>query len=145
MNAAAPPERAGHGRHHRLVTVVADAHSDAPAEIDPLDAFEKAMHEMLPRLLAVGNNIDAGVLLKLQRDQGRVALALLKALALEPPRRPQDAGLGEPRRLRQAAGDGGFQHAIPPAICRHSSRAASRASRSVVLADARLRASAASS
>ena len=48
-------------------------------EIDAVDAFEKAVHEMLPRLLAVADDVDAGVLLELQREQRGVALALARA------------------------------------------------------------------
>ena len=66
---------AGHRRHHRLVAVVADAHLDLVGEVDAVDEFEKAVHEMLPRLFAVGDDVDAGVLLKLQRQQRRVELS----------------------------------------------------------------------
>jgi hypothetical protein len=37
---------------------------------------EKALHEVLTRLLAIGNNIDPGGRLLLQRHQRRVALSL---------------------------------------------------------------------
>jgi hypothetical protein len=89
---------------HRLVAVVADAHLDA-FEVDAVDRFEKAVHEMLARLLAVGDDVDAGVLLQLEREERGVALGLGQLLAFEPPRRPQLVGLGEPGRFRQAAGD----------------------------------------
>ena len=75
VHAAAELERPGHRRHHRLVAVVADAHLDLVGEVDAVDEFEKAVHEMLPRLLAVGDDVDAGVLLQLQRQQRRVELA----------------------------------------------------------------------
>ena len=88
VHAAAPAERPGDGRHHRLVAVVSDAHPHPLREVDALDAFEKAMHEMLPRLLAVADDVDPGILLQLQRQQGRVALPLIERLAVEPPRRP---------------------------------------------------------
>src|SRR6266581_1847652 len=64
------------GRHHRLVAVGADADLDLAREIDPIDEFEKAVHEMLARLLAVGDDVDAAILLQLEREQGRVALGV---------------------------------------------------------------------
>ncbi len=69
-----PRSRSGavDGRHHRLVAVVADAHLDPPGEIDPLDVLEKAVHEMLARLLAVADDVDAGILLQLDREQRRI-------------------------------------------------------------------------
>jgi hypothetical protein len=51
---------------------------------------------MLPRLFAVGDDVDAGVLLKLQRQQRRVELSGGEVAAAEPPLRPQLVGLGEP-------------------------------------------------
>ena len=68
------------------------------------------MHEMLTRLLAVGDDVDAGILLHLQREQRRVALAFGERLAVEPPRRPQLARLGKPGGFRQTAGDRRFEH-----------------------------------
>ena len=107
MHAALELERAGDGRHHRLVAVVADAHLDLAVEIDAVDEFEKAVHEMLARLLAVADDVDAGVLLLLDGEQGGVELGGGELVARELPRRPQLVRLGEPGRLRQAAGDGG--------------------------------------
>src|SRR3954447_21399996 len=164
MHAAPPPERAGDGRHRRLVAVVADAHPHPLLEIDALDAFEKAVHEMLPRLLAVAD--DPSVFLELQREQGRVALALGQRVAIEPPRRPQASRLGQPGRLWQAAGNRGFEHAddlfstgfaLPDYTGRkpcgihaaghplHNSSALSRVSRSPAAAGARFCATAANS
>src|SRR5436190_1874985 len=62
------PQRSGDGRHFRVVAIVADAHRDPPGKIDTLDVFEKAVYEVLTRLLAIGDNIDPGVLLLLQRQ-----------------------------------------------------------------------------
>ena len=111
MHAALELERAGDGRHHRLVAVVADAHLDLAGEIDAVDEFQKAVDEMLARLLAVGDDVDAGVLLQLDREQRGVELASREIGAVEPPLRPQLVRLGEPGRFRQAAGDGGRKHA----------------------------------
>ena len=110
VDAVAPAQLAGDGRHRRLVAVVANADAHPAGEIDALDAGEKAVHEMLTRLLAVGDDVDAGILLNLQREQRRVALALGERLAVEPPRGPQLARLGKPGRFRQTAGDRGFEH-----------------------------------
>jgi hypothetical protein len=62
------PQRSRDGRHFRIVAIVANAHRDPPGKIDTLDAFEKAVHEVLTRLLAIGDNIDPGVLLLFQRQ-----------------------------------------------------------------------------
>ena len=112
VHAVAQPQRAGDCRHHRLVAVVADAHFDAPAEVDPFDILQEAVHEMLPRLLAVGDDVDAGVLLQLDRQQRRVALRCGECVARQLPRRPQHVRLGEPGGFRQTAGDRGFEHAL---------------------------------
>ena len=79
VHAALELERAGDGRHHRLVAVVADAHLDLVGEVDAVDEFQEAVHEMLARLLAVGDDVDAGVLLQLHRQQGGVELAAARS------------------------------------------------------------------
>src|SRR5436853_4779144 len=93
----------GDHRHHRVVAVVADPHLHLAAEIDALDELEEAVDEVLPRLLAVGDDVEPGVLLRLEPEERGVALRLLQLLARRPPGRPELARLGEPRRLRQAA------------------------------------------
>ena len=65
MDAALQPQRRHHLRHHRLVAVFADSHLDLVGEIDALDLLQEAMDEMLPRLLALGDDVDAGVFLQL--------------------------------------------------------------------------------
>jgi hypothetical protein len=82
------PKLAGDCRHHRLVTVGADPDFDLAGEIDPIDEFEKAMDEMLARLLAVGHDVDAAVLLQLEGEQRGVALGLVELGACHAPRRP---------------------------------------------------------
>ena len=59
----APAQLTGDGRHVGFVAVVADADAHAAGEIDTLDPGQKPVHEMLTRLLAVGDDIDAGILL----------------------------------------------------------------------------------
>ena len=54
------------------------------------------MDEVLARLLAVGDDVDAGILLQLDREKRRVALAGFEFGTTEPPRRPQLVGFGEP-------------------------------------------------
>src|ERR1700731_1042794 len=105
MRGAAAPQLAGDHRHQRLVAVVADPDADPAVEIDAFDPFEKAVDEMLARLLAVADDVDPGIFLELERDEGGVALALDQRLALEAPGRPQHARLGQPGRLRERAGD----------------------------------------
>ena len=65
------------------------------------------MHEMLPRLLALGDDVDAGVLLRLEPDERGIALGLGERFALELPARPELARLGEPAGFGEAAGDRG--------------------------------------
>ena len=71
------------------------------------------MDEMLARLLAVADDIDAGVLLHFDGDQRGVVLGGGKLFALQTPRRPQFVRLREPGGFWQAAGDGGGkQHQV---------------------------------
>ena len=74
VNARAQPRRAGDGRTHRLVAIVADAHFDAALEVDAFDGFEEAVDEMLTRLLAVGDDVNARIFL--QFDASSVASSL---------------------------------------------------------------------
>ena len=78
MHASLEAQRAGDRRHHRLVAVGADADLDLAREVDAVDEFEKAVHEMLARLLAVGDDVDAAILLQLEREQGGVALGVVE-------------------------------------------------------------------
>ena len=110
MHAAFQAQRAGDRRHHRLVAVAADSHLDLVAEVDAFDEFEEAVDEVLARLLAVADDVDAGIFLHLDREQRGVELAGFEIGAGEPPLRPQLVRLGEPCRFRQAAGDGGRKH-----------------------------------
>ena len=68
------------------------------------------MHKMLPRLLAIADDVDTAILLDLQREERRVALAFSERDAIEAPSGPQFLRLGEPGRFRQAAGDCRFEH-----------------------------------
>src|SRR6185369_16855026 len=108
---AAGVQRAGDDRDHRLVAVGADADLDLVLEVDAGELLEEAVHEVLARLLAVAHHVDAGVLLELDREQRRVELGGGELGAGQSPRRPQAIGFGEPGRFRQAAGDGGGEHA----------------------------------
>ena len=115
MHAAFQLQRRHHLRDHRLVAVLADAHLDPVGEVDAVDLFQKAVHEVLPRLFALGEDIDAGVFLYLYRQQRGVALGAGKLVALGLPWRPQHVRLGQPFRLRQGACDGGWkQHGSLP-------------------------------
>jgi hypothetical protein len=107
MDAALQPQRRHHLRHHRLVAILADTHLDLVGEIDALDLLQETVHEMLARLFALGDDIDAGILLQLDRQQGGVVLGTGQDLARRFPGRPQRIGLGQPFRLRQGARDGG--------------------------------------
>ena len=75
VDAATQRQRARDGRHHRLVALLADAHFDTLGEVDAVHEFEEAVDEMLARLLAIGDDVDAGILLNLDGEKRRVALA----------------------------------------------------------------------
>ncbi len=92
VHPAAQTQRRDHRRHHGVIAVVADAHLDLVLEVDAFDRFEETVHEVLPRLLAVADDVDAGVFLRLDPQQRRVALALGQRLTRELPLRPQLVG-----------------------------------------------------
>jgi len=103
MHARTQAQRTNHRRTHRLVAVVTDAHFDVFIEIDALNRFEKAMHEVLARLFAVADDVDSGIFLNLDGEQSCVVLGGGELFALEAPWRPELVGLGKPSRLGQAA------------------------------------------
>ena len=88
MHTALQPQLADDLRHHGFVAVGADPHLDLVGEVDAVDELEKAVHEVLARHLAVGDDVDAGVLLLLQRKQCRVRLGGGKLVAGGLPLRP---------------------------------------------------------
>ena len=63
MDAAAAPHGPDDSRYLHLVAVVANSHGDAASEIDALDLLEKPVDEMLPRLLAIGYDVDPRIFL----------------------------------------------------------------------------------
>ncbi len=130
------------GRHQRTIPVGADALAGTrrPKSM-PSVLSRKPWTKSLARLLAVADDVDPGIFLKLEGEEGGVALRLAERLARWAPGRPQHARLGQPGRLRQRAGDCRFEHGPPD----HSSNAASNASRSASPAGARLEATPASS
>src|SRR5258706_2355486 len=103
MNAPLKAKTSYDSGHHGVVAVVANANCHLVLEVDALDGLEKPVHEVLPRLLAVGDDVDAGVLLLLQPEQRGVALRALELHARGAPGRPELVGFGEPAGLRQAA------------------------------------------
>ncbi len=111
VHGAAAPERPRHRRHLRLVAVVADPHGDFLRVIDAVDLRQEAVDEVDAAHLAVAHDVDAGVLLHLEREERGVGLRLGERVgALRDPRRPEHLGLREPGGLRQAAGNGGLEH-----------------------------------
>ncbi len=96
MNAPLQAQRRHHLRHHRLVAVGADSHLHLVGKIDALDVLQEAVHEMLPRLLPLGDDVDPRIFLQLDRKQGGVALGGGKLLGRRLPRRPQAIRLGKP-------------------------------------------------
>ena len=100
----------GDGRHLGLVAVGANADHGLARKIDAVEIGKEAVHEMRARLLAVADDVDAGILLELHGEHRRVELALLERLSLEPPSRPEPLLFGEPDRLRKAACDRRLEH-----------------------------------
>ncbi|MGY4429082.1 hypothetical protein ACVWWO_001559 [Bradyrhizobium sp. F1.13.1] len=83
-------------------------------EVDALDLLQETVDEMLPGLLALGDDVDPGILLDLDGKHRRIALGADELFALRLPGRPEHVGFGEPFRLRQGAGDRGWkQHGGP--------------------------------
>jgi hypothetical protein len=110
VHAPLEPQRRHHLRHHGFIAVRANPHLDLMFGIDPLYALKKAVHEVLTRLFAVADDVDAGILLLLDGEQRGIPLGGCERLALEAPGCPQLVGLRQPGRLRQAAGDCGLEH-----------------------------------
>src|SRR5262245_2459018 len=96
VHTAFETQRADDAWHHCLVAVVADAHLDLVCEIDAFDIFEEAVDEMLTRLLAIGDDVDTGVLLLLDGEDGGIALRLIEFRTGGAPWCPQLVGLCEP-------------------------------------------------
>jgi hypothetical protein len=63
VHPALQPQGRDDGRHERLVPVVADPELDLAREVDPVDRLQESMDEVLARLLALADDVDAGVLL----------------------------------------------------------------------------------
>ncbi len=79
-------------------------------EVDAHYGLKKTMHEVLPRLFAIGHDVQTGVFLFFQHQYRRVALGGLELRPLRLPLRPKFSGFGKPEWLGQAAGDRGFEH-----------------------------------
>ena len=100
MHAALEAQRRDHLRHHRVIAVVADAHLHLVLEVDALDLFEEAVHEVLARLLAIAHDVQARVFLRLDPQQGGVGLGLEQRIAFGHPLRPELVGFSQPGRFR---------------------------------------------
>ena len=69
VHAALEREFSAHDRHHGFVTIAADAHLDLVREVETVDEFQEAVHEMLARLFAVADDVDAGIFLPFDGKQ----------------------------------------------------------------------------
>ena len=76
---------------------------------DSAQMLDEGRDEMLARLLAVADDIDAGLPLIVQRQTQGVLFALDERVFRQFPRRPERFGLGKPAGFGQAAGGGGRQ------------------------------------
>ena len=79
----------------------------AVLEIDAVQVLDERRHEVLARLFAIADDVDARVLLFLQRQAQGILFALEQSAILQFPGRPQGLGLSQPGGFRQAAGGGG--------------------------------------
>ena len=134
VDAALQAQRRGDDRHHRLVAVVADSHLDLVREVDAVDPLQKAVHEMLARLFAVADDVDAAILLQLDREDAWRRACLRRA--------PRPAGARPAHSFSGSASHDGFGRLpamvvsnmmMSPAIvtwCRISPAANHKASRS---------------
>src|SRR5215471_10584349 len=105
LDRAVARDRTGDGRHVRLVPIGADPAAHHLREVHAVDVFEEAVHEMAPGLLAVGDAIDAGALLLVQRDAHRVAFRVVEFGTAQPPLRPELFRFREPGWFGEAACD----------------------------------------
>jgi hypothetical protein len=126
VDAALQREDAAHDRHHGGVAVGADAHRHLVREIDAVDELQETVDEVLSRLLAVGHDVYARILLQLQDEERRIALGPRQRVAFMTPRRPELFRLGEPERLRQRSGDGGRKQRHRADICHRSAEKSCR-------------------
>ncbi|KKB60882.1 hypothetical protein WM40_26580, partial [Robbsia andropogonis] len=69
-------------RWHAGIVAIADSNRLAVLEIDAVQMFDKRGHKMLARLLAVTDDIDACLLLLLQRQTQSILFALDQSFAL---------------------------------------------------------------
>lgn len=75
MHKALALDRADHGGHFGLVAIGTHADDLATLVVDAFQMAEKAFNEVGTRPLAVGDDMDAAIFLKLERQQGGVCLA----------------------------------------------------------------------
>ena len=101
-----------HLRHLGVVAVVANAHGDFVLKVDAVHLLQKAVNEMLTRLLAVTHDVKTRVFLRLDPQQRGVRLGLAQFVTLRLPLRPELLGLRQPGGFGQAASNGGFKQCV---------------------------------
>jgi hypothetical protein len=84
---AAPGDRSDHHRHGGVVAV-ADPHGLPVLEVDAIEGFQECRHEVAAGLFAIGDDIDARLLLVPEHQPDRVIDAFGEDVALEPPGSP---------------------------------------------------------
>jgi hypothetical protein len=77
---------------------VADAHGLPVLGVHAFEALEERRHEMAARLLAVGDDVDAGLLLVAKHRADCVLQSLGEGVAFEPPGGPERFRLGPATR-----------------------------------------------
>ena len=94
-----PARDRAHDHRHVGVVAVADAHRLLVGEVHAVQSLDEGRHEVTARLLAVGDDVDARVLLVEQREADGVALALARA----PRHRASRGPTGSPARRAMRA------------------------------------------
>ena len=110
MHAALEAQRGDHLGHLRVVTVVADAHSDLVLKVDAVYLLQKTMHKVLAALLSIAHHVQPSILLRLDPQQCGIGLGLLQFGACQLPLGPELFGFRQPGRLGQATGNRSFKH-----------------------------------
>ena len=106
------PQWTGHPRgiDHHAVAIAAGLNLDQAAVIDPFEPFAKSPDVMPPPLLAIGQDAQSRFMLVINSQPHGVVLPLAQYIVLQAPLRVDLAGLGEPRRAREAANNHGLKH-----------------------------------
>jgi len=97
LDRVAPPDRADHPGHRVRVTAAVERRSRV-VDVHPVERGREPVGVALPTDLAVGDDVQAGILLGADREHGGVGLGLLEELGGDAPQ------LGRAHPGREPAG-----------------------------------------